>query len=110
MAHMTIGKRLLIVVAALLVVALGLAASGIYWAGKLGGELDLTINKTAKKVGILSQIDANLLRMRSSQRGILLFAMHNLPEKVRVDKEEFESRYRSVQQSLRDLAPLLVTA
>ena len=38
-----------------------------------------------------------------------LFAMHNLPEKVRVDKEEFESRYRSVQQSLRDLAPLLVT-
>ncbi|HMD48825.1 MAG TPA: methyl-accepting chemotaxis protein [Bryobacteraceae bacterium] len=109
MSQMTVGKRLTIGFGATLAVALVLAASGIFWVGRLGSELDLTVNQTARKVQLLSQIDSDFLRMRSCQRGIQLFAMHNLPDKVAADKAEFESRMRSVEQSLRDLKPLLVT-
>ena len=109
MSQMTIGKRLMIGVGALLIVVIALAASGIYWTGKLGNELDVTTNHTAKKVEILFQIQTDLIRMRSCQRGILLFAMNNLPDKVRADRTEFENRAREVEQFMAELKPMLVT-
>jgi len=106
---MTIGKRLMISYGIMLIAAVGLAGSAIYWIERLGHEFDQTVTATGKKVTLIEEIQACLFRMRSCQRGVMLFAMHNLPDKVRSNKEEFESRASTVEQSLRELKPMLVT-
>jgi len=92
----------------MLVLALGLAVSSLYSIGKLGEHLDAANNKTGKKL-LIEEIKSNLYKMKSCQRGVMLFAMHNLPEKVRANKEEFESRAAQIEQLFRDVKPLLIT-
>ncbi len=109
MPQMTLGKRLLIGFGAMLVVAVGLAGSAIYWIRKLGSEFEEAVRVAGKKVALIEETQASLFRMRSCQRGVMLFALHNLPDKARSNREEFESRANTVEQSLRELKPLLVT-
>jgi methyl-accepting chemotaxis protein len=105
----TIGKKLTIAFVAILFVAVGLASSSLYSIGKLGGALDVANVKTGKKVFLIEEIKSNLYKMRSCQRGVMLFAMHNLPDKVRANKEEFENRATQIEQLFRDVKPLLIT-
>ena len=109
MSEMTIGKRLMIGFAAILAVALGLAGSGIYWVHSLGQDMDEVTTKTVKKIFLISETQADLFRMRSCQRGVMLFSMHKLPDKVASDKQEFEQRAAKVEQNLREIQGLLVT-
>ena len=109
MSQMTIGKRLMIGFGAVLAVALGLAGSGIYWVGSLGHHLDMAVNSTTKKVFLLTELQADIHRLRTCQRGVMLFAMHNVPDKVRANKEEFEQKVSASEQLLRDVKPLLVS-
>jgi len=87
MSQMTVGKRLTIGFGVMLFVALGLAGSAIFWTGRLGQDIDEVVSRTGKKVLILSDLQGNFFRMRSCQRGVMLFAMRNLPERVRSNKE-----------------------
>jgi methyl-accepting chemotaxis protein len=105
----TIGKKLMLVFSAMLVLPLGLGVSSLYSIGKLGQQLDAAYNKTGKTVYLIEEIKANLYEMRSCQRGVMLFAMHNLPDKVRANKAEFESRATQVEQLFRDVKPMLIT-
>ena len=109
MSQMTIGKKLMLGFGVLLVVALGLAGSGLYWVGSMKGTFDEVMNKTARKVILIGDLQADLFRMRSCQRGVMLFAMHNLSEKVRSNKEEFEARASHTEEAMREIKPLLVT-
>jgi len=105
----TIGKKLTIGFVAILLVTVALAASALYSIGKLGGQLDQASNNAPKKVALIGEIQSNIYKMRSCQRGVMLFAMHNLPEKVQSDKEEFESRGATMGQLLIDVKPMLMT-
>ncbi|HWY49645.1 MAG TPA: methyl-accepting chemotaxis protein [Bryobacteraceae bacterium] len=109
MSRMTIGKKLTISFGAMLAVALALAVSSLYSIGKLGGELDTAVDKHWRKAFLIEEIKSNFYKMRSCQRGVMLFSMHNLPDKARVNKEEFESRAAAVEQLLREGSDLLVT-
>ena len=109
MAKMTIGKRLTIGFGVMLIVVLGLGGSAVYWTGRLGHDSDETVRTTGKKLALIEELQATLFRMRSCQRGVMLFAMHNLADKVRSNKEELESRGVTLEQGLRELKPTLVT-
>jgi len=109
MSQMTIGKRLTIGFVAVLVVALGLAGSGIYWVHSLGEDMDQVTTKTVEKIFLMSEFQTDLFRMRSCQRGVMLFAMHKLADKVASNKQDFEQRGINAEQDLREIAPLLVT-
>jgi len=108
MSRMTIGKKLTVTASAMLLAAVILGVSSLYSIGRLGDELNTADTKIGKKIFLLGEIKSNLYRMRACQRGVMLFAMHNLPEKVQANKEEFESRATQVEQLLHDLKALLV--
>jgi methyl-accepting chemotaxis protein len=109
MKQLTIGKKLTITSGAMLLTAIGLAVSSLYSIGKLGGELDTAANQTQKKMGLVEEIEANLFKMRTCQRGVMLFAMHDLSDKVQTNKQEFETRSATLDQLMRDLKPMLRT-
>ncbi len=109
MTQMTIGKKLMLGFTAMLLVALALAGAYLYSVASLAGELKTSTDVTAKKVFLISELEGQLFRMRSCQRGVLLFSMYQLPEKVKSNKEEFETRAAGVENILGQLSPLLVT-
>jgi len=110
MGEMTIGKKLTLGFSALLVVALALGGGFLYSVGSLSGELDTATGKTTKKVFLMTQLQGHLFGMGSCQRGVMLFSMHKLPDQVRSNKEEFETRAAAVQDLLQQVQPLLVSA
>ena len=109
MSRMNIGKKLILSFAGLLAVAFGLGVSSLFSIGRLAVALETATNATAKKVFLIVELQGQLFRMRSCQRGVMLFAMHNLPDKVQSNKQEFESRAAGVEQIVREIKPLLVT-
>ena len=109
MSQMTIGKKMTLGFAALLLVAMALAGGYLYSVQSLAGALATATNITAKKIFIASELEGQLFRMRSCQRGVMLFALHNLPEKVQSNKQEFETRAAGVAELLGQIKPLLVT-
>ncbi len=108
-SQMTIGKKLMLGYAGMLLVAVVLAVSALYSIGSLGADLDQAINREGKKVFLVGEIQSNLFKMRSSHRGVMLFAMHNLPEKVQSNRQEFETRAAAIPQLLQELKPLLMS-
>ncbi len=108
MSQMTIGKKLMLGFAVLFLIAVSLGAAYVYSVGSLAGELKTATDVTAKKVFLANDIQAQLFRLRSCQRGVMLFALHKLPEKVRSNKEEFETRATGVETLFAQIKPLLV--
>ena len=94
--------------AALLFVALGLAGGYLYSVGSLAGELRTATDLTAKKTFMVAELQGQLYRMRSCQRGVMLFSMDKLPEKVQSNKQEFETRAAAVETLLGQIKPLLI--
>jgi CHASE3 domain sensor protein len=89
---MTIGKKLTMGFAAVLFAALALAGGYLYSVRSLAGALKTATDITAKKIFLASELQAQLFRMRSCQRGVMLFMLENLPEKAKSNQEEFETR------------------
>jgi len=106
---MTVGKKLMLGYGGMLLMAVVLAVAALYSVGSLGAELDQAINVTGKKVALIQEIQSNLFKMRACQRGVMLFAMQSLPEKMQSNKQEFESRAAAIPPILQELKPLLVT-
>lgn len=108
MSEMTIGKKLMLGFAALLVVALGLAGAYLYSVSSLGGELKTATDLTAKKVFLILELEGNLFRMRSAQRGVMLYSLAKVPERAQSNKQDFETRAARVEQILGQIKPLLI--
>ncbi len=104
---MTIGKKLTIGFAAVLFVALALAGGYLYSVRSLSGALNTATDVTAKKIFLASEVEGQLFRMRSCQRGVMLFMLEKLPEKAKSNKEEFETRAAGVEQLVAQIKPLL---
>ncbi len=108
-SQMTVGKKLMLGYAGMLLIAVVLAVSSLYSAASLGGELDQAINREGKKVFLAGEIQSNLFKMRACHRGVMLFAMHNLPDKVQSNRQELETRAAAIPQILQEMKPLLVS-
>lgn len=108
MSEMTIGKKLMLGFAALLVVALGLSVAYLYSVSSLGGELKTAADVTAKKVFLMSELQGNVFRMRSSQRGVMLYSLAKVSERAQSNQQDFETRAARVEQIVGQIKPLLV--
>src|ERR1700728_4799665 len=108
MSPMTIGKKLTFGFAALMVVALCLGGAYLYSVGSLGGELETATGTTVKKIFLSSELQAQLFRLRSCQRGVMLFSLEKLPAKALSNKQEFETRAADVETLMVQIKPLLV--
>jgi methyl-accepting chemotaxis protein len=104
---MTIGKKLTIGFATLLFVALALAGGYLYSVASLGGELKTATRATSTKLYLATEVEAQLFRMRSCQRGVMLFSLEQLPEKAQSNRQEFETRAAGVEALLAQITPLL---
>jgi methyl-accepting chemotaxis protein len=107
MSQMTIGKQLMLAFAAVLLVAAGLGGAYLYSVASLGGELKTAAGATATKLYVASEIEAQLFRLRSCQRGVMLFSLEKLPEKAQSNKDEFETRATSVEALLGQIKQLV---
>jgi methyl-accepting chemotaxis protein len=106
--QMTIGKKLMLAFGAMLALALGLAYAALSSVGKVGNALDTEINKTAKKVDLANSIITYAYRMRSAQRGVVMYSQLKDPAKVDQNKEAFQSASDSLQKAIAEIRPLLV--
>ena len=107
MSRLTIGKKLLGGFAAVLFVALALAGGYMYSVRSLAGALQMATDTTAKKILLAADLQAQLFRMRSCQRRVMLFMLEQLPAKAQSNKQEFDTRAAGVTQLLAQLQPLL---
>jgi len=109
MSQLTVGKKLTLTSGAMLLAAIGLAVSSLYSVGKLGAALDTAVTKTAKKILLAEEMRGDFFKMRTSQRGVMLYSVESVPEKVQTSRQEFETLFAGVAQLLRDIKPLLAT-
>ncbi len=107
MGKMTIGKKLMVGFSGLLAVAVALGSSYLYSVGSLGTALNTATDLTAKKTFLAGEIQAQLFRLRSCQRGVMLFMVEKLPEKARSNKDEFETHAADLEHLLAEIKPLL---
>jgi methyl-accepting chemotaxis protein len=107
MSQTTIGKKLTVGFTALLLVALALAGGYLYSVGSLAGVVRTATDVTGKKVFLGAEIQGQLYRLRSCQRGVMLFSMYKLPEKAQSNKAEFETRAAGIEQLLVQLKPYI---
>lgn len=104
---MTIGKKLTMGFSAVLLLAAGLAVAALYSVGQLSGALETATQKTAKKIFFCTALEGQLFRLRSCQRGVMLFSLDNLPDKAQSNKQEFERRASDVETIFGQIKPLL---
>jgi methyl-accepting chemotaxis protein/methyl-accepting chemotaxis protein-1 (serine sensor receptor) len=109
MSKMTIGKKLMLGFAGVLLVAVALGAAYLYSVRSLAEELNTATGNTARKVFLTGEIEAQLFRLRSCQRGVMLFSLENLPEKAQSNQQEFQTREAGVEALVQEIKPLLVT-
>jgi methyl-accepting chemotaxis protein/methyl-accepting chemotaxis protein-1 (serine sensor receptor) len=81
----------------------------LYSIRSLGIELRTATDVTAQKVFLITELEGQLFRMRSCQRGVMLFSLYHLPGKVIGNKQELETRAAGVQSILTELKPMLIT-
>ena len=109
LSKMTIGKKLMTAFGAMLVIAIGLVTSSLYSIGGLGKELDKAVNLTAKKILSMEEMRVNLVSLRYSLRGAMLYAMHNEPGKAASNQKDFAEEVSRLNQIIKEVKPLLVT-
>jgi methyl-accepting chemotaxis protein len=108
-SQMTIGKKLFLCFAAMLVAALGLVGSSWYAIGKLGGLLETATNETARKLELCGRLDRNLSDMGSLERGMALRVASNEWDKVEQYKQTFAAKTVEADKDLKELRPLMVS-
>jgi methyl-accepting chemotaxis protein/methyl-accepting chemotaxis protein-1 (serine sensor receptor) len=106
-SQMSIGKKLTLAFAAMLALVLGLGYFGYASIDSLGKALDNQVNSTAKKAEIAGQIEAGAYKMRTAQRGLVMYALLKDPAKAKQNNELFQSSADTVAKEIAEMRPLL---
>lgn len=107
MGGMTIGKKLMFGLGAVWFAAVCLGAGYLYTAADLGGDLRTATDLTAKKLFLASELGGHINKMRSGQRGVLLFSIQKNAEQARQNKQEFETQSAAVEAALSQLKNMI---
>ncbi|MGD0365441.1 MAG: methyl-accepting chemotaxis protein [Bryobacteraceae bacterium] len=108
-SQMTIGKKLILCLAAMLLAVLGLAYSSWWATGKLGGLLDSAINKTAVKMDLCGNLGKAVAEMGSLERGAALSVAMNDLHLLDQYKQGFAREAADADRDLKEFRPLIVT-
>ena len=109
MSHMTIGKKLMLAFAAMLVLTLGLAYSSLTSIGGLSARLNEIGTKTALKVELSGQIQTAVAMMRAAVRSTVLATALKDTSELEESRRTFQDQVTTVQKVIGQLRPLLVT-
>jgi methyl-accepting chemotaxis protein len=106
---MTIGKKLMLSIGAMLAILLVLAGSSLYSIAALDNELDNAANKAAKKLDIAGCMAINASEMLSLERGVLVrLGMKDLA-KAEGYHNSFNDRAKLLSDQVNEIRPLLST-
>ena len=106
---MTVGRQLTICVAGTLVVVLGLAAGGWYTNQKLAGQLSFALENSMTRALLAGQLRGELVAMRESQRGIMLYGFANDYKRSETNHTEFVGHLNTAKVDLEALGKLSVS-
>ena len=106
---MSIGKKLTVSSAAMLIALIGGAATSFYSLESVGDELERSTGRTARKLALAGNLKAGANGMRTGQRGILLNALQKDARGMDKTRKEYHGRYQSVLALLSEFKPLLDT-
>ncbi|HUI77882.1 MAG TPA: methyl-accepting chemotaxis protein [Bryobacteraceae bacterium] len=109
MRETKISTKLQTALGGLLLVGVAIAVAGIWYQHELGGELDLTIHKTAVKLDLVNGMRAEAWRMIAAHRGAYMFSLMKNQEKVDQNAREWEAARKQMDQLFAGIRPLLVT-
>ncbi|MGD0298771.1 MAG: methyl-accepting chemotaxis protein [Bryobacteraceae bacterium] len=108
-SQMTVGKKLMFSIGAMLLILLVLAGSSLYSISTLGDELNKTANQTAKKLDTFGLMATNASEMLSFERGVLVrLTMKDVP-KAEGYHNSFEEHARLLADEINEMRPLLQT-
>jgi len=108
-SQMTIGKKLMLSFAGVVLMVLGLAYSSLRSIGSLVNSLDTAVNNTAKKVEIAEQLDCAAAYLRVGQRGVILYSVLKEPAIVERSKETFLSTTARIEKLAAELKPMVAS-
>jgi methyl-accepting chemotaxis protein len=108
-SQMTIGKKMMLSVGAMLLTLAVLAGTSLRSISGLDNELDIMGNKTAKKIDLAGAISVHTSEMLSFERGSLVrVAMKDLP-KAEGYHNSFNEQARLLQEQVNIARPLIVS-
>jgi methyl-accepting chemotaxis protein/methyl-accepting chemotaxis protein-1 (serine sensor receptor) len=106
---MTIGKKLMLSIGAMLLALLALAAASLYSISTLGDELNKTASQTSRKLDTFGAMATNASEMLSFERGVLVrLSMKDLP-KAEGYHTSFGDRAKLILDEINEMRPMLVT-
>ncbi len=108
-SQMTIGKKLMLALGALVALTLGLAYSSLSSVRSLGKELDLTANVIGKKLDLTGQLLASIGEMRAAQRGVVVYAMMKNSALTQENKDHFRKYAAGTEKLANEIQGLLTT-
>ena len=106
---MTIGKKLLLSVGAILLMTMLLGVSSLISIGKLSAGLENSTRKTAQQAILVGLIDAAGSDMLAGQRGVILYTLTKVPAGVDQSKALIRQAEGRWQESIDQIRPLLIT-
>jgi methyl-accepting chemotaxis protein len=108
-SQMTIGKKLMLSVGAMLLMLLALAASSLYSIAGLDNELDMAANRTGKKLDIAGALATKASDMLSFERGVLVRLGMKDVAKAEGYHNSFNESAKVVTDEINEIRPLLNT-
>jgi methyl-accepting chemotaxis protein len=106
---MTIGKKLVISFAAMLVLVLLTGFAALSGIGKLSNAFDVAVGLTVRKQNLIASIRSASSDMLAGQRGVVMFTYAKLPENAAAAQALFDAAADRWSASLAELRPLLLT-
>ncbi len=107
-SQMTIGKKLMLSFAGLIVLLVGLSFTFLNVVGTLKDSFDTVVDKTAQKIALAGELNTAQSDMLAWQRGMILNTYSKDTEAVEGSKRKFREAAELANRSLETIRPLLV--
>jgi methyl-accepting chemotaxis protein len=107
--NITIGTKLLLICGALFAIVLALSYSSLTSISDLVSDVDVTANKSARKVELAGQIKTGIYAMRWAARGVILATIDKDTPELQKSAKDFQTAGESIRGALAEMRPLLVT-
>jgi len=92
---MTVGKKLMICIAGMLVVVLALAGAGWYSTQNLGNQLKFAMETVATRAILAGELRADVIATREKQRGVLMYALGHDSKRSDSNRVEYQEHFRA---------------
>ncbi|HTR37927.1 MAG TPA: methyl-accepting chemotaxis protein [Bryobacteraceae bacterium] len=108
LSRISVGKQLVAVIAAMLLIVVGLTVSSLYSVGGVGEELKKCSGPIAAKLALAGDLKATANIMRTGQRGVLLNTLQHDQKALAKTQQDYTKHHREELAMIARLRPMLV--